>query len=99
VAFIDEDLTKAGASLGGNVEKTKFLLSLDELLELEPGTVKGSEPLDSFENWNSLGIISFMALVDDQFGVNLQARQIAECNTIADLVALLGDGITQEIHG
>ena len=80
------------------MERTEFLLSLDELLELEPGSVKGSETLDSLEGWNSLAVISFMALVDEHFGISLQPRQIAGCSTIVDLVGLLGDRISEEIH-
>jgi acyl carrier protein len=78
--------------------RNQFLLLLDELLELEPGTVKGSETLDSLEGWNSLGVISLMALVDEHFGVSLQPRQIAGCSTISDLVGLLGDRIRVEIR-
>ena len=79
------------------MENNEFLLLLDELLELEPGTVKGSETLDSFESWNSLAVISLMALVDEHFGISLQPRQIAACSTIADLVGLLGDRIRQVV--
>ena len=79
------------------MENNEFLLLLDELLELEPGTVKGSETLDSFDGWNSLAVISLMALVDEQFGISLQPRQIAACSTIADLVGLLGDRIRQVV--
>jgi len=78
------------------MHRNEFLLLLDELLELEPGTVKGSETLDSFEGWNSLAVISVMALVDEYFGVSLQPRQIAGCSTIADLMGLLGDQISVE---
>jgi acyl carrier protein len=80
------------------LERNEFLLLLDELLELEPGTLKGSETLDSLDGWNSLGVISFMALVDEHFGVSLQPRQIAGCSTIADLAGLLGDRISVEIR-
>jgi acyl carrier protein len=75
------------------LQRAEFFLLLDELLELEPGTVKGSETLDSLEGWNSLAIISLMALMDERFGVNLQPRRIAACTTVADLVALLDDKI------
>jgi acyl carrier protein len=80
------------------VGKTQFLLSLDELLELDPGTLKGSEALDSLEGWNSLAMISLMALVDEHFGVSLRPRHIASCSTIADLVGLLGDRIDVEVR-
>ncbi len=80
------------------MQKHEFLLLLDELLELEPGTLKGPEALDNVEGWNSLAVISFMALVDEQFGISLQPRQIAACSTIADLTGLLGDRINVEIR-
>ena len=79
------------------MENNEFLLLLDELLELEPGTVKGSETLDSFEGWNSLAVISFMALVDEHFGISVQPRQIAACTTVSDLMGLLGDRIRQVV--
>ena len=46
------------------MKKAQFLLALDELLELKPGTLKGSEKLSSFDNWDSLAVISLIALVD-----------------------------------
>jgi acyl carrier protein len=80
------------------VEEKDFLLLLDELLDLEPGTVKGGETIDALDGWNSLAVISFMALVDEHFGVSLQPRQISGSKTVADLMGLLGDRITHEIH-
>jgi acyl carrier protein len=79
------------------LKRNEFLLLLDEALELEPGTVKWSETLDSLESWDSLAVISFMALVDEHFGISLQPRQIAACTTVADLTGLLGDRIGQAV--
>lgn len=79
------------------MKRNEFLLLLDEALELEPGTVKWSETLDSLESWDSLAVISFMALVDEHFGISLQPRQIAACTTVADLTGLLGDRIGQAV--
>jgi len=50
---------------------------LDEALELKPGTMKGSETLDSLEGWNSLATISLMSLVDERLDVNLDPSDIA----------------------
>jgi acyl carrier protein len=75
---------------------SNFLYLLDDLLELAPGTVKASDSLESLEGWDSLAVISLMALVDEQFSVRLQPREIAVCKTVADLVALLGYRVTVE---
>lgn len=80
------------------VQEKEFLSLLDELLELEQGALKGSATLESIEGWNSLAVISFMALVDERFGVSVQPRQIAKCTTVADLVGLLGDRIGAEVR-
>jgi len=79
------------------LKKNEFLSALDELLELEDGTLKGSESLDSLESWDSLAIISFIALADERCGVSLKPRQISDCSTIEDLAGLLGDRITVEV--
>jgi acyl carrier protein len=78
------------------MEMKAFLLLLDGLLELEPGTLRGDETLISIEGWDSLVVISFMALVDEHFGINLQPRKIVECSTLADLAGLLGNRIWME---
>jgi acyl carrier protein len=70
------------------MDRPQLLSLLDELLELEPGTLTGSERLDSLENWNSLAVIGFMAIVNDHFGAILLPRQISACTTIEDLVNL-----------
>lgn len=75
------------------MDKTQFLKLIDELLELDEGALKGDEQIDGI-GWDSLATISFMALVDERFGLSLQPRQIAGCSTVSDLSALLGDRIT-----
>lgn len=75
------------------MDKTQFLKLIDELLELDEGTLKGDEQLDGI-GWDSLATISFMALVDERFGLSLQPRQIAGCSTASELTVLLGDRIT-----
>jgi acyl carrier protein len=75
---------------------SNFLYLVDDLLELPPGTVKAGDSLEGLEGWDSLAVISFMALVDEHFSVRLQPRKITACKTVADLVAMLGDRVTVE---
>jgi acyl carrier protein len=73
------------------MEKRNFLLLLDDLFELEPGTVKESDALLDLEGWNSLAVIGFMALVDEHFGVHVPAKQLASCRTVSDLMKFPGN--------
>ena len=71
------------------MNKTQFLRLLDELLELEEGTLKGGEILEALEDWTSLTVVGFIALADEEFGVAPSPDKIRECRTIDDLIALL----------
>jgi acyl carrier protein len=74
------------------MKRADFLLQLDELLEQAPGTLQGPEILAD-NNWDSLSIVSFIALVDEHFGYTVPPRQLAQCKTVDDLVGLLGDRV------
>jgi len=68
--------------------REEFLARLDELVELPPGTLKGPERLEELDEWNSIALVGFIALVDAHNGLNLGPRQIAACITVDDLLKL-----------
>ncbi|WP_298370002.1 phosphopantetheine-binding protein [Azospirillum sp.] len=72
------------------MDRKDFLLALDEALELDPGTLTGEETLESLESWDSLAVISFIALVDETMGVVVEGEKLAQAKTVADLLALAG---------
>ncbi|WP_029010441.1 acyl carrier protein [Azospirillum halopraeferens] len=67
-----------------------FLLALDEMLELPSGTLTGNETLETLEGWDSLAVISFIALVDEKLGLVVEGEKLARARTVADLLALAG---------
>lgn len=70
--------------------REEFLTQLDELLELPAGTLKGDEKLEDLERWDSLAMVSFIALADEHCNMRLSPRQFVTCNTVNDLVQLAG---------
>ena len=70
--------------------REEFLTQLDELLELPAGTLKGDEKLEDLERWDSLAMVSFIALADEHCNMRLSPRQFVSCNTVNDLVQLAG---------
>lgn len=76
-----------------SVTKSEFLLRLDEMLELEPGTLKGTELLTELPRWDSLAIIGYIALLDEHFGVSVPASKINGCRSLEELLALVGPGL------
>lgn len=67
-----------------------FLLALDEMLELDAGTLKGDETLESLDDWDSLAVISFIALVDDKLNLVVEGAKLAKAKTVDDLLRLAG---------
>lgn len=68
----------------------EFLLALDETLELDAGTLKGDETLESLDNWDSLAVISFIAMVDEKLNLVVSGAKLAAAKTVADLLAVAG---------
>jgi len=76
------------------MDKSAFLNDIDELLELAPGKLKGSEALQS-AGWDSLAIIGFMALCDERFGLQISPMEIRDCETGDQLFALVQNSLAQ----
>jgi acyl carrier protein len=45
------------------------------------------------EGWDSLAVVSLIAMVDEQAGLTLAPKEIAKAATVADLIGLLGGKI------
>ena len=67
-----------------------MLTKLDEIFELEPGTLTGAEQLSDIERWDSITVIEFLAMVGENFeDVEISPKQIPGCRTVNDLIALV----------
>ena len=69
--------------------KDRFLRLVEEILELEPRALQGSEWLSDTREWDSAAIIDFMAMVDKHAGAILSVEAITSCATYNDLYALI----------
>lgn len=77
------------------MKKKDFLALLEEVIEADSSTLTGDELINDIEGWDSLAVISFIAMVDENFGVILSAQKISDANTVQDLITLLGDKIIE----
>lgn len=73
--------------------RKEFLEKIEDLLEADAGSITGDESLDELEGWDSLAVMAFIAMVDENLGITLPAQQIASANTLQDLIALIDEGI------
>ena len=69
---------------------SEFYEGMAEIFEIEVSRISSAFELHSGEAaWDSLAIVSTIALADDCFGVMLQGKALGECQTIADIEKLI----------
>jgi acyl carrier protein len=71
------------------MKTAEFLRELEAMLERDQGSLAGDEVLVDLPEWDSLAIISFIALVDEKFGLAIEGNKLAAARTVPDLVALV----------
>lgn len=54
-----------------------------EIFELE--TIDSEVVLRDLELWDSLSVISLLAVLDETYGINIEATELADVVTVADL--------------
>jgi acyl carrier protein len=70
--------------------REQFYRKLEEVLEGEPGSIKGNEELAAVKGWDSLGVLSFIAMVDSVLGRTVAATDLERCKTVNDLARVAG---------
>lgn len=71
--------------------RAEFIRILEDLIELNPGTLSGSTRLADIQNWDSLAVIGFIAAADEHLAASVPAQRIYQCETIDQLLDLLKD--------
>lgn len=60
-----------------------------ETLDVEAETLTPETELGSMDEWDSVALLSFLAMMEDEFGKELKGSIIKEQKTVADLMALM----------
>ena len=75
--------------------KEEFLRLLEEVLEVQRGTVKSGMNLrQDLAAWDSMAAVSFVAMADAHFRVSISPSALSECQTVEDLIGLLEGKVT-----
>jgi acyl carrier protein len=69
------------------MDKQEFYQRLAEILDVEE--VKPENVLKDFDGWDSLAILSLLAMADAKYGVSVKAEEIRAVVTAEDLARLI----------
>ena len=69
-----------------------FLAALADALELENTALSTTTSFGEID-WDSLAVITTIALIDEHFGVLVSGQAISECSGFSDLFSLINSTI------
>ncbi len=65
------------------------LAALEDIMELDEGTLRAEASLDDIEEWDSLSALSFVVLLGDEFNRKITGQQIRAFKTVQDLLDVM----------
>lgn len=63
---------------------------LEEMMELDEGTLTPETDLEDIEEWDSMAKLSLIVLVDDECGKSLTGQEIKGFTTVQDILDYMG---------
>jgi acyl carrier protein len=69
---------------------SKFYEGIAEIFEIDTAAISSDFDLQGADvAWDSLAIVSMIALIDECFGAMLDGSDLTECQTVSDVEALI----------
>jgi acyl carrier protein len=65
-----------------------FKAGMAEIFEVNEDQMQETYPLTA-DNWNSLAIVSTIALGDELYGVILNGQMLSKCKALGDVTAMI----------
>lgn len=65
------------------------LAALEDIMELDEGTLSPDMMLADIEEWDSLSALSFVVLLGDEFNRKVSGQQIRAFQTVQDLLDVM----------
>lgn len=72
------------------MNKNEKLALLEEMLELDEGTLTEDTILNDLDEYDSMAKLSLIVLMDDEFGVKLTGEAIKGFKTVGDILVAMG---------
>jgi acyl carrier protein len=69
---------------------SEFYEGIAEILEVEVDQVNSELSLEE-GSWDSLAVVSTIALIDDVYDVTVHPNAISECKTVGDIEKLIAE--------
>ena len=65
--------------------KERFLNLFEEALDKDENSVKMEDAFRSYEEWDSLAVLSVVAMLDEEYDINIPQKDFTELQTVKDI--------------
>ena len=65
----------------------KFLENLKDALEIEDREISMNDEFRAYEEWDSLAYLSVIAMLDDEYDIQIENSAFQQLKTVGDLYA------------
>ena len=62
---------------------------LQDIMDLDAGTLKLEDTLADYEEWDSLTALTFISEMDERFGKKISGEEIKAFVTVADAISVM----------
>lgn len=70
--------------------KEKEVLSLlEEIMELEENELERNTDLTNIEDWDSLAVLSFIAMIKKRYNLMIKSEDMRKVKTVSDIMNLV----------
>lgn len=66
--------------------EAKFMKNFKEILEMEDIEIQMSDRFREYERWDSLAYLSLIAMMDEEYDIQIEGNEFKKLNTIQDLM-------------
>lgn len=75
--------------VGDIMTNEKKMMLLEDILEIDEGSLILDMALDELEEWNSMAHLSFIVLMDGEFRKKVTGKELSQCRKVSDLMAMM----------
>lgn len=69
--------------------ETQFITQFKEVLEIEDRNIELTDKFREFEEWDSLAYLSIIAMIDEEYNVQIEGKIFKQLETINDIIKII----------
>lgn len=63
--------------------------SLEEIMDLEEGTLEKDDLLEDYPEWDSIAALAFIAFIDEKYHKTISGQDLKALKTVADAIGIM----------